>query len=353
MPPLLKLTPVPEELRRLDNLERQLVALRIPFMKFLSLPQGGQRGVKSQNVNAKSSLIPLANFSMMHQEKIKHPKAFSRKVGYAVPSTHLRVTTLSDAKKEARAGNADAAIAMERITKNLFDFNEINFSEVKAELEAWKMPEYYCFIVIMLRRTVYKDISKSSQRLIRPATVTPMSLDLNLFNLSLRMSAPNAKYLDFGGFDKTLQDFEREIELMKRFHEGRGTNILRYGMKVYRSLFEMVISVTEVGVLSQYILCCLSIRFAKGQDEGEKAMQGFKQYLETRGSTLSQTTEFLPFYALPFVPRHLLKDLEVRLEKFLTLALKSTHSLSCLNSIKESEKIGMMNTSRSINSSSS
>ena len=31
-------------------------------------------------------------------------------------------------------------------------------------------------------------------------------------------------------------------------------------------------------------------------------MVAFKSYLETRGAALSQTTEFLPFYALPFVP---------------------------------------------------
>lgn len=30
-------------------------------------------------------------------------------------------------------------------------------------------------------------------------------------------------------------------------------------------------------------------------------MSNFKQYIENRGSSLSQTTEFLPFYALPFV----------------------------------------------------
>ena len=34
----------------------------------------------------------------------------------------------------------------------------------------------------------------------------------------------------------------------------------------------------------------------------EEGMNNFKLFLETRGSTLSQTTEFLPFYALPFVP---------------------------------------------------
>jgi len=36
--------------------------------------------------------------------------------------------------------------------------------------------------------------------------------------------------------------------------------------------------------------------------DAEAGMNAFKRYLETRGSSLSQTTEFLPFYALPFVP---------------------------------------------------
>ena len=31
-------------------------------------------------------------------------------------------------------------------------------------------------------------------------------------------------------------------------------------------------------------------------------MQVFKSYLETKGAALSQTTEFLPYYALPFIP---------------------------------------------------
>lgn len=38
------------------------------------------------------------------------------------------------------------------------------------------------------------------------------------------------------------------------------------------------------------------------QSESAAAMAIFKKFIETRGSSLSQTTEFLPFYALPFVP---------------------------------------------------
>ena len=60
----------------------------------------------------------------------------------------------------------------------------------------------------------------------------------------------------------------------------------------------------------------------------------FKGFLENRGAALSQTTEFLPFYALPFVPdptKHpsykelfqdnWVPDLQMRLEKFLSLTL--------------------------------
>ena len=36
--------------------------------------------------------------------------------------------------------------------------------------------------------------------------------------------------------------------------------------------------------------------------EIEKRKKHFKTYLETSGSSLSQTTEFLPYFALPFIP---------------------------------------------------
>eukprot|EP01052_Picozoa_sp_SAG31_P069318 SAG31_NODE_28136_length_415_cov_0.645570_1_plen_115_part_10 len=32
------------------------------------------------------------------------------------------------------------------------------------------------------------------------------------------------------------------------------------------------------------------------------SMRGFKAFLETRGAQLSRTPEFLPFYALPYIP---------------------------------------------------
>uniref|UniRef100_A0A8D3CMI4 LisH domain-containing protein ARMC9 n=1 Tax=Scophthalmus maximus TaxID=52904 RepID=A0A8D3CMI4_SCOMX len=69
--------------------------------------------------------------------------------------------------------------------------------------------------------------------------------------------------------------------------------------------------------------------------EFEERISHLKQYLETRGAALSQTTEFLPYYALPFVPnptihpsfKDLFQDswmpnLKDTLEQFLSVALK-------------------------------
>ncbi|XP_071176421.1 uncharacterized protein [Mytilus edulis] len=41
----LELTPIPEELKYLNSLEKQLISQRIPFMKLVQLPKGNQRGI--------------------------------------------------------------------------------------------------------------------------------------------------------------------------------------------------------------------------------------------------------------------------------------------------------------------
>ncbi|XP_075058477.1 lisH domain-containing protein ARMC9 isoform X2 [Mixophyes fleayi] len=81
----------------------------------------------------------------------------------------------------------------------------------------------------------------------------------------------------------------------------------------------------------------------------EERISHFKTYLETSGAALSQTTEFLPFYALPFVPnpavhpsfKELFQDswapeLKSRLEKFLSLTLKAGTTPRLLTLYKES-----------------
>ena len=68
------------------------------------------------------------------------------------------------------------------------------------------------------------------------------------------------------------------------------------------------------------------------------AMLSFRKFLETRGQSLSQTPEFLSYYALPYVPnpsehpsfKHLLKEkwlaeIRHRLERFLDVILESVN----------------------------
>ncbi|KAI3368687.1 hypothetical protein L3Q82_025680, partial [Scortum barcoo] len=88
--------------------------------------------------------------------------------------------------------------------------------------------------------------------------------------------------------------------------------------------------------------------------EFEERIFHFKQYLETRGAALSQTTKFLPYYALPFVPNPTVhpsfKDLfqeswipqlKDKLEQFLSVTLKPSNTPRLLNlyvSFKIAEK---------------
>ncbi|XP_065811864.1 lisH domain-containing protein ARMC9 isoform X5 [Labrus bergylta] len=82
--------------------------------------------------------------------------------------------------------------------------------------------------------------------------------------------------------------------------------------------------------------------------EFEERISFFKQYLETRGAALSQTTKFLPYYALPFVPnptvhpsfKDLFQDswipqLKDKLEHFLSVTLKPSNTPRLLNLYKE------------------
>ncbi|XP_041647519.1 lisH domain-containing protein ARMC9 isoform X1 [Cheilinus undulatus] len=84
------------------------------------------------------------------------------------------------------------------------------------------------------------------------------------------------------------------------------------------------------------------------QAEFEERISYFKQYLETRGAALSQTTKFLPYYALPFVPnptihpsfKDLFQDswiphLKEKLKQFLSVTLKPSNTPRLLSLYKE------------------
>lgn len=190
-----------------------------------------------------------------------------------------------------------------------------------------------------------------------------MSGNLSVVAFEGELNAIIKEYLDFGGFDGTLAEFDRECreknkpvgtldkrahgddklvvaqnQMLEFFHEGKGDLFFKLWHDYLPSTVQDTDSVAQK--LEFYLniyFAIYPVRYNQPQSEAEAPMTRFKKFIETRGSTLSQTTEFLPFYALPFVPnpkthpsyRELFtdgwsKDLEARVEKFLTLALKST-----------------------------
>ncbi|RUS90213.1 hypothetical protein EGW08_001994 [Elysia chlorotica] len=171
------------------------------------------------------------------------------------------------------------------------------------------------------------------------------------------------EYLDFSGFDRTKTTFEEECneknkpvtkldapalgneklhlvqsQIMEFYHEGKGDLFFKLWNDYLPPNVKDEDSVAQK--LEFYLniyFAVYPIRYNQPPVSAEEAMNNFKKFIENRGSSLSQTTEFLPFYALPFVPnpkthpsyREMFTepwstDLRSRTEKFLTLALKST-----------------------------
>ncbi|NWX45215.1 ARMC9 protein, partial [Steatornis caripensis] len=185
------------------------------------------------------------------------------------------------------------------------------------------------------------------------------------------------EYLDFAEFEETVKVFTKECkikgkplpkpagvssrdskaspvqkDLLTAFENGE--------QKVFFQLWEEHISssVRDNEPLAQKLEFYLHIYFATyllkhsvgkpHKAELEERISHFKAYLETKGAALSQTTEFLRFYALPFVPNPMVHpsfkelfqdswtlDLRTRLEKFLSLTLKARQTPRLLTLFKE------------------
>ncbi|NXF30007.1 ARMC9 protein, partial [Nyctibius bracteatus] len=185
------------------------------------------------------------------------------------------------------------------------------------------------------------------------------------------------EYLDFAEFEETVKVFTQECkikgqplpkpadvssrdskalpvqkDLLTAFETGE--------QKVFFQLWEEHISsaVQDNDPVAQKLEFYLHIHFATyllkhstgkpDKAELEERISHFKAYLETKGAAMSQTTEFLPFYALPFVPNPMVHpsfkelfqdswtlDLRTRLEKFLSLTLKARQNPRLLTLFKE------------------
>ncbi|XP_013396944.1 lisH domain-containing protein ARMC9 isoform X2 [Lingula anatina] len=132
-----------------------------------------------------------------------------------------------------------------------------------------------------------------------------------------------------------LFQYGKRVEFFKVWEENLGDSVknedsvamkLEFYLYIYFAIYPMIRGMGDEEFSEE-----------EAKVQAEEGMAAFKHYLETRGASLSQTTEFLPFYALPFVPNprahpsykelfaeDWASDLQQRLEKFLTLALQSS-----------------------------
>ncbi|KFQ23500.1 LisH domain-containing protein ARMC9, partial [Merops nubicus] len=185
------------------------------------------------------------------------------------------------------------------------------------------------------------------------------------------------EYLDFAEFEETVKVFTKECktkgktlpkpagvssrdskflpvqkDLLTAFENGE--------QKIFFQLWDEHVSssIQDSKLIAQKLEFYLHIHFATyllkhsvgkpDKAELEERISYFKAYLETKGAALSQTTELLPFYALPFVPNPMVhplfkelfqdswtSDLRTRLEIFLSLNLKARQTPRLLTLFKE------------------
>ncbi|XP_051010197.1 lisH domain-containing protein ARMC9 [Acomys russatus] len=186
------------------------------------------------------------------------------------------------------------------------------------------------------------------------------------------------EYLDFAEFEDTLKTFSKECKVKGKpvcktvggsLKKGSKSLLIQKDLvaafdsgdqKVFFDLWEGHVprSLRDTDSLAQKLEFYLHIHFAiyllkysggrPDKQELDERISYFKTYLETKGAALSQTTEFLPFYALPFVPnpmvhpsfKELFQDswtpeLKLKLEKFLALIFKASNTPKLLTIYKE------------------
>ncbi|XP_008158430.3 lisH domain-containing protein ARMC9 [Eptesicus fuscus] len=185
------------------------------------------------------------------------------------------------------------------------------------------------------------------------------------------------EYLDFAEFEDTLKTFSKECKMKGKALPKTAGSSLRDSkssiiqkdliaafdngaQKVFFDLWEEHIpsSIRDGDSFAQKLEFYLHIHFAiyllkrsvrrPDKEELDERISYFKTYLESKGAALSQTTEFLPFYALPFVPnpmvhpsfKELFQDswspeLKLKLEKFLALIFKASNTPKLLTLYKE------------------
>ncbi|KAJ6655484.1 hypothetical protein lerEdw1_005062 [Lerista edwardsae] len=184
------------------------------------------------------------------------------------------------------------------------------------------------------------------------------------------------EYLDFAEFEETVKAFSKECKIKGKPLPKTGGNSVKDSKALiiqdllasftngdqdaFFELWEEHVpsAIRDNEAVAQKLEFYLHIHFAifllrHNMGKPNKAalderISRFKTYLETKGAALSQTTEFLPFYALPFVPNPMIhpsfkelfqesweSDLKMRLEELLSETLKASNSPRLLTLFKE------------------
>ncbi|NXG55155.1 ARMC9 protein, partial [Hemiprocne comata] len=175
-------------------------------------------------------------------------------------------------------------------------------------------------------------------------------------------------YLDFAGFEETVKVFTEECEIKEKplpkptgvssrcsqalpIQKDLLTAFENGEQKVFFQLWEEHVSpsIQTNDQVAQKLEFHLHVHFATyflkdstrkpDKAELEERIFLFKAYLEKKGAPLSQTAEFLRFYALPFVPNPMIHpsfqeifqdswtlNLRTRLEEFLSVTLKTSQT---------------------------
>lgn len=189
-----------------------------------------------------------------------------------------------------------------------------------------------------------------------------------------------SEYLRFAEFEDTVKVFEKEIKRKGKpalktsgssrrasktiiIHDDFISSFNDGDHKVFFELWAKNIpsEIWDFDQVAQKLEFYLKIHFtiyplkspigSHDKTEFDNRITHFKHYLETRGAALSQTTEFLPFYALPFVPNPMLHpsfqelfqdswmpDLREKLEKFLATTLKASNTPRLLTLYRDGGK---------------
>ncbi|XP_066477875.1 lisH domain-containing protein ARMC9 [Tiliqua scincoides] len=184
------------------------------------------------------------------------------------------------------------------------------------------------------------------------------------------------EYLDFAEFEETVKTFSKECKIKGKPLPKTGGNSVKDSkaliiqdllasftsgdQDVFFELWEEHVpsAIRDNEAVTQKLEFYLHIHFAifllkhnvgkPNKAALDERISRFKTYLETKGAALSQTTEFLPFYALPFVPNPMIhpsfkelfqesweSDLKIRLEELLSATLKASNSPRLLTLFKE------------------